>query len=434
MKTYNRIAIQIYTIFCLSGFSNTLFSQALQDFDYFDYTYVENIKSIQFKGSSGQVSNFPVIQLNQGVFNFSFDLLGNEAREYTYRVIHCDKNWNPSELDREDYLIGFDYDLIRNYQFSQNTLVTYVHYKLQLPNARYKWTVSGNYLLVVYDGNEYNGVPVITRRFLVTEQAVDVGFSPKVPVRADKIRTHQEFDFFVDTKDFKIANPRMEISAVIMQNGNWGTAFYDVKANNVIRDRLNYNYNDKLAFPGLKEFRNFDIRRLEYASQWVQSINLHRNGADVLLRLTEPRTYQLYQDRPDINGSFYISNRNDDVTFSDDANLNSDYANVIFPLKMPPVDPDYRVFVIGAFSGWEPLPEFEMYYDRENEMYLCQALFKQGFYDFMYAMVDDDYRYNLEDLEGSHFETRNEYNILIYYSEFAGRFDRLITVRSFSYN
>ena len=216
MKIHFRIAIPIFAIFSFSGFIHSSFSQALQDFDYFDYTYVENIKSIQFKGSSGQVSNFPVIQLNQGVFNFSFDLLGNEAREYTYRIIHCDKNWNPSELDREDYLIGFDYDLIRNYQFSQNTLVTYVHYKLQLPNARYQWTVSGNYLLVVYDGNEYNGVPVITRRFLVTEQAVDVGFSPKVPVRADKIRTHQEFDFFVDTKDFKIANPRMEISAVIM--------------------------------------------------------------------------------------------------------------------------------------------------------------------------------------------------------------------------
>ncbi|HMQ08898.1 MAG TPA: DUF5103 domain-containing protein [Saprospiraceae bacterium] len=427
------MGIVISFLIVLSG-STALYSQALQDFDFFDYTYVENIRSIQFKGTASQVSNFPVIQLNKGVLQFSFDVLSDKARDYTYRVIHCDRNWHPSNLDREDYLVGFDYDLIRDYQFSHNTLVSYVHYKLPLPNSRYNFIASGNYLLVVYDGNEYNGVPVITRRFMVTEQAVSVGFNPKVPVRADKIRTHQEFDFFVDIKDFNIPDPRREITAVVMQNGNWSTAIYDIKANNVIRDRLNFNFNDRIVFPGLKEFRNFDIRRLEFASQWVQSIKLHRNGTDVLLRLSEPRTYQLYQDRPDINGSFYISNRNDDVTFSDDPNLNSDYANVIFALKMEPVSGEHRVFAIGSFSGWEALPEYELFYDRENEIYLGQALFKQGFYDYMYALVDDNYRMDFISLEGSHYETRNEYNVLVYYSEFAGRFDRLLSVQTFNYH
>ena len=405
-----------------------------QDFIYNDYVYTENIKSVQFKGTSRQTSNFPVIQLNRGNLLFSFDELAEDAREYTYRVVHCDRNWKPSELDREDYIEGFDYEEIRDYEFSQNTYVDYVHYDLQLPNKYYKWTISGNYLLIIYDGEEGEGLPVITRRFMVTEQSVDVRVKQKSPIRSDRFKSHHEFDFFINLREVSVSDPKSEIYVHVLQNGRWESAIDNLQANYLSRGELNFNFNDRVVFPGLKEFRNFDIRKLNFATEWVHSIDLNIDGSDVLLKLGEPRTYDHYHTRPDINGSFYISNNDDDGFITrNDANINSDYANVIFTLKMSELAPDVDVYPIGSFSGWAPLPEYKMYYDLQYNSYICEGYFKQGYYDYLYAIISED-GIDIETLEGNSYESGNSYNFLVYYSEFSGRYDRLIAVKTYDSN
>lgn len=410
----------------------SLQGQALQDFDYIDYTYVPHLRSIQFKGVKTQTSNFPVIQLNKGVLYFSFDDLTDQQMEYTYRVIHCDRDWNPTKLPVYEYVDGFDYQDIRNAEFSRNTYVDYVHYELEIPNRRYKWLISGNYLLVIYEGDQNNGVPVITRRFMVTEQTVDVGIKVKRPLKVNKLNTHQEFDFFISYEDFNISNPLQEISATVLQNARWSSAISDLSANYISNNTLQFNYQDKVIFPAGKEFRNFDIRSLEFTSRWVHSIDLKPFGTDVILKLQEPRLNQNYSLFSDLNGSFFISNKDNDFQYNRDADVTADYANVVFSIEMDSLISGQEIYAVGAFSGWQPLPEYKLEYNPEYGIYTNQELFKQGYYDYLYAVVEGA-NMDLEKLEGNDYQSVNNYQILVYYREFSGRYDRLIAAKTFEF-
>jgi hypothetical protein len=422
--------ILLFVLMWITG-QNT-YGQALQDFDYIDYTYVPHIRSVQFKGTQKQTSNFPVVQLNRGNLFFSFDDLTEQQLEYTYRVIHCDRNWKPTNLPVEEYVDGFDYEEIRNAAFSRNTYTDYVHYELQIPNRRYQWLISGNYLLVVYEGDRNNGVPVITRRFMVAEQTVDVGIQVKRPIKVSKLNTHQEFDFFVNYEEFPIGNPLQEITATVLQNGRWSTAIADLKPNFISNYRMNFNFQDRVIFPAGKEFRNFDIRSLEYTSRWVHSIDLKPFGTDVILRMQRSRKNQNYTFLPDLNGSFFITNNDNDFQYNRDADVTADYANVVFALEIEPIEDDREIYAIGSFSGWQPLPEYKLEYDPVNEIYTNQELFKQGYYDYIYAVLGND-GLDSEQLEGNNYQTVNNYQILIYYRDFSGRYDRLIAAKTFEF-
>ena len=62
-----------------------------------------------------------------------------------------------------EFLEGFNREELREHSFSINTITTYIHYQLRIPNNEVRWTKSGNYLLHVYDDD--TGEPLITRRF-----------------------------------------------------------------------------------------------------------------------------------------------------------------------------------------------------------------------------------------------------------------------------
>jgi hypothetical protein len=47
--------------------------------------------------------------------------------------LHCDYNWKPSEILKNEYLQGFDNQRIQNYTNSFNTLQL-SHYTLSIPN------------------------------------------------------------------------------------------------------------------------------------------------------------------------------------------------------------------------------------------------------------------------------------------------------------
>ncbi len=423
-----KVGLLYLFLLCFSGI------HAQDELIYEDKVYIDNIKSVQFKGVSSQTSNFPVIQLNRGKLYFSFDEIGTELYRYRYKVIHCDRNWNPTDIDRFEYIDGIDYQEIENYQFSNNSYVDYVHYSLQLPNDDYTWNISGNYLLVIYEGRDEDALPIISRRFMVAEQAVDVAVTMKSPINAGKNRSHQEMDLQVNSRDLYIGDPLREITATVIQNGNWATKIEGLKPTFKSNGLINFRYNDKVVFPGLKEFRNFDIRHLQFASEYVHSIDLHDYGTDVLLKLQETRKYGFYHTRPDINGSFYISNDDSTVseTFRNDA-VDGDYARVIFTLKSKGLNPFDSIYVVGGFNGWQLEDEYKLAFDTGRQIFTAEALFKQGYYDYMFAKVQDG-KMDIVELEGSSYETNNEYQVLLYFRENGSRFDRLLAVKTFESN
>jgi hypothetical protein len=126
---------------CLLLVSLLSFSQAEQE-----VPPPYNIKTITFV-QNGQ-NTIPVFQLGD-TFQFQFDdLYGNEANYY-YTLTHCDYDWKPSQLSRNEYLNGFDDQRIQDYTNSFNTLQLFSHYRLTFPNRLTQFRVSGNYIIKI---------------------------------------------------------------------------------------------------------------------------------------------------------------------------------------------------------------------------------------------------------------------------------------------
>src|SRR5690606_10265595 len=131
-----------------------------------DYTYHNKIKSVQFFNTKN-VMSYPIMSLDGGdKLKLMFDDLDIDLKYYHYTLIHCNANWQPSDLVQKQYLAGNFDDEIRNYKYSMNSGIQYINYSVEFPNEFITPLVSGNYILKVYNGYNSDEV-VITRRFMV---------------------------------------------------------------------------------------------------------------------------------------------------------------------------------------------------------------------------------------------------------------------------
>jgi hypothetical protein len=67
-----------------------------------------------------------------------------------------------------------------------------------------------------------------------------------------------------------------------------------------------------------------------------------------------------------------------------------------------------------------------MFYDTNNNKYLNSLLLKQGVYDYTYVWIDKDGKADDFALEGSYFETENDYQLLVYYRPSGARWEELV--------
>lgn len=396
---------------------------AQDDINYSDDIYLNYIKSVKFH-HSGLFTSMPIIDLgSNGRLILSFDDLEAGDKDFIYKIIHCDKNWQPSDLDEYDYINGFNGEEIEDIYYSIGTYQNYTHYRLSLPNDDLEWTISGNYILAVYE-DEYDTVPAITRRFMVVEPLVTVLAQVDQPMNVSKIRSHHEIDFKINYEDFRIVNPMNEIEVTILQNNRWDTSMKGIKPRFVAGETINFNYVDRINFPAGKEFRIVDLRSTRYRGEGVHSIDRNRNGIDMLVQLDQNRYFKNYHTYDDINGQYVIETADDN-----NHNLESEYMNVYFALQLDQALLEGDIYIIGSFCDWQMTEENRLEYDSFREIYSKDIRLKQGFYDYVYAIRSGD-KVDFIGLEGNSYETENDYTVLTYFSEFGARYDRLIGVAS----
>ena len=94
--------------------------------------------------------------------------------------------------------------------------------------------------------------------------------------------------------------------------------------------------------------------------------------------------------------------------------IESDYINVHFFLDLKEnINED--IFIAGKLTDWR-FDEFnKMKYIDVSGIYTGNLLLKQGLYDFVYYIPGNQDNPLL--LEGNHFETKNEYEIIVYYKD-----------------
>jgi hypothetical protein len=166
----------------------------------------------------------------------------------------------------------------------------------------------GNYLLVVYEAGEENN-PIITRRFMCTDEKVIIRGNSYRSVIVEKQNTHQEVDFQVEISKLPSYNPRMEFFCSILQNGRWDNAIQDIAPRLVTDDILNYDYTDQLVFEAGKEWRDLDISSMIYRSADVLDIKEFDTGFSTILYPVKPRADKVYILNQDLDGMFVPYNR-----------------------------------------------------------------------------------------------------------------------------
>ncbi len=352
-----------------------------------------------------------------------FDHLSREAKNYQYTLIHCDADWNPSRITPTEYLDGFAENPVNDYAFSSNTIVPYVNYKLILPNDQVKIRLSGNYLLTVWeDGNKEH--PVLVRPFYVSEKLVSISGEIQNATYEGYSGASQQVAFSVNYSRLIITDPVNEIKTVVMQNSRRDNELSKLKPTFIRQNQLVYEDKTNL-FKGGNEFRNFDAKNLQNYGMGVHSIEFRDPMFYLTLEHDKSRRNDIYRSGSDLNGNYLVKNDR-----ASDSDLESDYMEVYFSLIPPDLVTDDPVYLFGALTNWQCLPENRMVYHPETKLYELKILLKQGFYDYQYV-VRDKTNQSLDAalMEGSHVETENNYHFFVYFRGFASRYDRLIGYR-----
>jgi hypothetical protein len=398
---------------------------------YLDYIYDPSVRSVQCYVPTSQANdifNPPIVPLSQEQpITLEFDVLGGQAPRLTAKLIHCDLNWQPSQLTDLQFLSEINEFTLTNYRTSLNTKVPYFHYALQVPRVK----LSGNYLLVVQNPG---GAPLISRRLLVYESQVIASLTPGIVAggQADRY-AYQQLNFALNYSAVDLVNPAAEVKVVLRQNFRWDNAHYNL-APTFVRDAervLEYQYfNFENAFPGLSEYRYFDMRSLQANGLGVAQLARQANPVQVDLLEETTRNRLAYNQYVDANGQRVFENRE----FGNGA-VNGDYAQVTFHLKAPQPAPG-PVYVFGALSDWQLKDEFRLTYDSVQQRYTGRALLKQGYYNYNYAVAPRAANAPPDEIfsEGTHTETENQYDILVYYRPPGTRADLLIAYQAIDLN
>ena len=71
-----------------------------------------------------------------------------------------------------------------------------------------------------------------------------------------------------------------------------------------------------------------------------------------------------------------------------------------------------------------------MRYNKECLCYQLPTTLKNGFYDYYYGVVPEGGNaLDIQMIEGSSYETENDYLFLVYYREYGGLYDQLVAVQ-----
>ncbi len=402
-----------------NGFIFFYFLCAFQfGFSQTDGTDAAHIKTIILKPMAIN-SYAPIVQLGEKLL-LTFDDLNADEHIYSYKIEHCDLDWNKSDLSESEFIDGFAEDRIRDYENSFNTLKPYKNYSVTIPNETTKLKISGNYLISVLDEEEE---VVFKRDFVVYEPKVTVGVAVYKSRDIFYIDTKQSVEFSINTPNLRINNPNEEIIPVILQNNNWQNAIIGLKPQFFRGDQLLYKYNKETSFWGGNEFLYFDSKSIRNSSLNIANVELGEELYHTYLFTDQERRNQPYTFYPDVNGNFVIR-----TLIGENNNTDADYSWVYFSLETSQNLEGKDVYVSGNFNNWQLNDANKLEYNEALNLYETKLLLKQGFYNYQYVTKSIDGTISNHDIGGSFYQTENDYTVLVYYKKFGSRYTKVIGV------
>ena len=395
---------------------------------YEDWTYKPYIKTVQLHESTFDAN--PAILRFNGTeqLELSFDDLEADKKDYSIAFVHCDANWEPSNLMSSEFMNGFYEANILNFNFSTNTIQKYTHYSILFPQSNMQFSKTGNYMVFVYQDNDKEKI-IITKRFMIYEDKVTVVANVRQAIGNDEQYEKQHIDFNIINSQYELTNPFTDMKVIITQNNRWDNAVNNIKPTFTEPRQLTYSLDDKSTFNGGNEFRFFDSRSLRTYTERVANITRDSSYTyHIELKTDELRTFKSYSFYNDLNGGFLIKNQ--DLATNPD--LEADYAWIHFFLPYD-TQTSGNFYVLGKLTEWRLNKSNRMTYNYKKMGYECDLFVKQGYYNYTYVFLADEKKAADETLsEGNHWETENDYTIYVYHRQRGTYYDQLVAIKRFN--
>ncbi|OOG77251.1 DUF5103 domain-containing protein [Algoriphagus sp. A40] len=346
-----------------------------------------------------------------------FDDIAYDPEQYTVKLIHCDANWQKSSLRDNDFSVSFNQYNIEEYSYSVNTRIPYIHYAFTVPRV----TKSGNYILKVYRNRNEDEV-ILTKRFMVYEELFTVGASVVPPTETENRRALQQINVAVNYSRIDLVDPTTQVKVLIRQNQRWDNAKFLAKPTflNQIGKTIRYEpFDGTSTFRAGNEFRFVDLRFIRATGVNIADVKVEETVIFANALTDQPRPGGVYSQYLDLNGQYMVYT-NDRP--GGNPEVESEYIYTTFYLQ---VDPNRDIRMLGSLTAWGNNPDSKLTYDPKTGLYSTSILVKQGWYDYQYGFPTED-GYDSDPIEGSFFETENEYEVLVYYRALGSRYDQLV--------
>lgn len=392
----------------------------------FVHTSAPRVRSLQME-LNGEWGTLPVMTLgSDDVIRFSFDEMSHTYHRFTYRIVHCNRDWAPSDMHEIEYLDGFNDVLVDEWENSVNTTRLYTSYSFSLPNPNVSLLLSGNYKVEIHDDEDEDDSPVAVFCFSVVEPKVSIKASVSGDTDISLNDGHQQLSFVVDYADWNISSPSSEINPVVYQNRRRDNVVMDIKPTYMTGNTLEYVHNARLIFNAGNEYRRFELTDPYSPGMNVEEVALYGDEYHALLYMDKQRvTHSSYIDE---NGRYLVN-----TLEGYGSSIEADYVYVHFALDVP-----YRqggnYYLLGDMCGNLLAPVSILDYDAEDGYYHTTQLLKLGVYNYMYVWLPDGGEVALTGpAEGDSYDTENEYLVYVYYRGFGERYDMLVGVCAVNY-
>ena len=367
--------------------------------------------------------------------DISFDEMSHDVHFYTYTVRHMNADWSrESDILSTEYLRGFTTQDIVDYDHSVNTSRIYTHYAFRFPNDEMILTLSGNYRLTVYeDGNPDNRVAEVD--FCVVDPKVKIEAGVRANTDIELNGRYQQVDFQVIPTAIDVRDPN-EVRVVVTQNNRTDNAVTLTQPTFMEPKRLRYINNKALIFEGGNEYHHFDAFSCFYAGTGIDRMYYEMGDYHALLFPNEVSKGQ-YIHEFDSDGRFIVN-----AERTQDVDTEAEYVWVHWTLPVTKPWLDGALYIGGDIFNNEFSLKNRMQYDAQNECYWLTSLVKQGGYDYQFWFVPKSQQpgqtsnsqqlqktTTTQRVDGSYWQTENEYAIYVYWRPFGARYDRLVGVQ-----